>query len=307
MYFPLDVNCWNWFEQIMRIGYKGVDIFFFISGFVITLSIEKNGISNFWIKRFKRLFPVYWFSLIYVFILQFYGNSSRMWDSKHILKTSHVNDFIFNFTMLQRFFKIDDLDGASWTLGIELTFYLFIFFIFLFCRDFIISLLILFVFFINQNYYPMPYAFTLNYYIAGSYILLFLMGYFAFYYYKNSNLQNFIKFLIVAASHCILCFVKNDIIGCGIVLFLCLFSIYYRKWEKIFITLPLFLIRSFYFLGQISFPLYLLHGTTLYFLYNLLHTIIPFNGFIAVFFLYIFLLSFLVHKFIEDPFNKFNT
>ena len=47
-------------------GYLGVDIFFVISGFVVTLSFLKSGenslspkllILNFYERRFKRLFP----------------------------------------------------------------------------------------------------------------------------------------------------------------------------------------------------------------------------------------------------------
>ena len=51
-------------SQIFLFGYLGVDIFFVISGFVISQSLYKDyiknqkiSIINFYIRRFKRLYP----------------------------------------------------------------------------------------------------------------------------------------------------------------------------------------------------------------------------------------------------------
>ena len=67
--------------DLFKNGYLGVDIFFVISGFVITKNLyeefkEKKEINflNFYKKRFKRIFPVLFFILIIVFLFyKFYG------------------------------------------------------------------------------------------------------------------------------------------------------------------------------------------------------------------------------------------
>ena len=50
----------TWFS----FGRFGVTIFFLVSGFVIPYAFEKeNAVRSFWIKRFFRLYPLYWLSL----------------------------------------------------------------------------------------------------------------------------------------------------------------------------------------------------------------------------------------------------
>ena len=62
-------------QSLFQFGFLGVDIFFVISGYVITQSILKNfdknknlNIINLYIKRFKRLYP----SLIFVTLFTFF-------------------------------------------------------------------------------------------------------------------------------------------------------------------------------------------------------------------------------------------
>ena len=50
-----------------RQGFIGVDIFFIISGFVITYATESNS-KNFFIRRLIRIIPLYW-SLTILFVL----------------------------------------------------------------------------------------------------------------------------------------------------------------------------------------------------------------------------------------------
>lgn len=111
------------FSFFMRYGLKGVDLFFFISGFVIYSSLN-SGSNNFWKGRFYRLFPVYWSSLVFILVLQFYSNEGRLFGNDGSLKVGQLNVFLWNFSMLQSFFGIEDLDGAAWTLGVELNFYM---------------------------------------------------------------------------------------------------------------------------------------------------------------------------------------
>ena len=47
------------FGELLKYGYLGVDLFFIISGFVITKSIENRSLKQFIIARFIRLYPIY--------------------------------------------------------------------------------------------------------------------------------------------------------------------------------------------------------------------------------------------------------
>ncbi|HGM7838215.1 TPA: acyltransferase family protein, partial [Serratia marcescens] len=53
------------FSHVLDIGKIGVVLFFIISGFIIPFSFrrENGGVKAFFISRFFRLYPGYWFSL----------------------------------------------------------------------------------------------------------------------------------------------------------------------------------------------------------------------------------------------------
>jgi peptidoglycan/LPS O-acetylase OafA/YrhL len=77
----------NWFEnplwmpKIISFGYTGVDLFFVLSGFLIAsqlfVQIKKTGtfsIKEFYIKRFFRIIPIYFFVLSIYFLIPFLSN-----------------------------------------------------------------------------------------------------------------------------------------------------------------------------------------------------------------------------------------
>lgn len=66
----------EWLRAICNKGYWAVDVFFVLSGFIIShvyrqrFQNKEPGIyKKFIVKRFSRLFPVHWFSIIVIFIL----------------------------------------------------------------------------------------------------------------------------------------------------------------------------------------------------------------------------------------------
>ena len=111
----------------------GVDIFFVISGFVITSSLTNlkennffNFILSFYFRRIKRLIPALLFFIVPTTILICFFNS----DPKLSLSTAKTA--LFGFSNIYLFSKATDYFGQSaamnpfthtWSLGIEEQFY----------------------------------------------------------------------------------------------------------------------------------------------------------------------------------------
>lgn len=121
-----------------NIGCLGVDLFFIISGFVISLTIEhsKNW-QHFIINRFSRLYPSYWtcVSLTTIAIaLAYYFNFLPNNESSLTIR------YLENLTMFQFYFNAESIDGSYWTLIIELLFYFFILLFILFNKKHLIEI-----------------------------------------------------------------------------------------------------------------------------------------------------------------------
>jgi exopolysaccharide production protein ExoZ len=109
--------CFNAFS----FGGAGVDIFFVLSGFIITYTSVKN-LNNrdklfpFLRRRFVRIFPAYWMVITGFLLLQFFFASFY----------STTYNFTFS-NLLGTFFLLPGhamVNGVSWTLSYELFFYL---------------------------------------------------------------------------------------------------------------------------------------------------------------------------------------
>jgi peptidoglycan/LPS O-acetylase OafA/YrhL len=124
----LGVVCihWPWIGQglcrKMDSGIKGVDLFFVISGFLITLGLirSKNAehgagtsLYKFYIRRFLRIFPVYYLTLIALWFFDNHMVADAFWW--HIF-------YVSNFYNI----KINGFASAGylWSLSVEEQFYL---------------------------------------------------------------------------------------------------------------------------------------------------------------------------------------
>ena len=104
-------------------GHYGVQLFFIISGFVISMTLSKTDtIRDFLANRFSRLYPVYWAAATVTFTcLLFFP----------IKPPPHFIEYLLNLTMLNiaanpflpHRLQIASVDGVYWTLQIELFFY----------------------------------------------------------------------------------------------------------------------------------------------------------------------------------------
>lgn len=98
-----------------KYGYLGVQLFFMISGFVILMSALKLDFVSFVINRISRLYPVYWVCVTLTFLVIIVARDPRYFIA--------IYDYLINLTMLNGIIKIKNVDGAYWSLLVELFFY----------------------------------------------------------------------------------------------------------------------------------------------------------------------------------------
>lgn len=108
-------------------GHCGVEIFFILSGFVIAYSIRGRMISfsffsNFCIKRSIRLDPPFWVVLCVLILLTLIGNLFKTTP----VTVPSVADIFINFFYMSDILEVPRILPVSWTLSLEIQFYLFL-------------------------------------------------------------------------------------------------------------------------------------------------------------------------------------
>ena len=68
-----------------NLGYIGVDLFLFLSGFGLEYSFNKNSLLQFYINRFKRVYPIYFIAVL---------------GGYFIFKQYNFSDLLLNLTTL---------------------------------------------------------------------------------------------------------------------------------------------------------------------------------------------------------------
>ncbi|HEY4291482.1 acyltransferase [Luteibacter sp.] len=101
-------------------GVFGVAVFFLISGFVIPIGIRHLSSPTFLLRRFFRIYPVYWFCVL--ISLALYVVSSRYWGTPLPDRVS-LAYVVKNLTLLHNSAGIASLDFVCWSLAVELKFY----------------------------------------------------------------------------------------------------------------------------------------------------------------------------------------
>ncbi|MCF7220953.1 acyltransferase family protein [Marilutibacter chinensis] len=102
-------------ESVAKYGFKGVELFFMISGFVILMTASNGSLRSFAVSRFARLYPAFWAccTLTFVAIVLFGGDRF----------SASFSQYLVNMTMLSGFVGVPSIDGVYWSLFVELQFY----------------------------------------------------------------------------------------------------------------------------------------------------------------------------------------
>lgn len=135
-YLPIEGTPLKRILQIMSSGGTGVSIFFVLSGFLITYLLirehEKTGkinVRNFYLRRFLRIWPLYYAVLLFSFL--FYPYLKELFGQNNLLATEPIYYFFFlsNFDVINVQLNHFGQDAASqtitWSVAIEEQFYLF--------------------------------------------------------------------------------------------------------------------------------------------------------------------------------------
>lgn len=304
MFYHRDLTYTNMpiLRNLFQYGYLGVDLFFIISGFVISMSAENRNAYGFFKSRVGRLYPVFWISLIITSLFLFFAgeiiNYNMTWYG-----------FWTNMTMIPTILfnkeTVGLIDGSYWTLAVEMKFY-FIIFILLMIREFK-----------KIEYIAIPLSFIMT--LSAIFNLIkfdsdliwipnFLAGVIFYKIYKN-NLNNWRIFGLCNTFIASIIFACNRIpdLEAGyktifnpttITLYILFFYIIF-----IFISLNKFIIPNNKYInlfGILTYPVYLLHQqiAKILFTYAGIENIPLYISFVSIT-IFIILLSLLIHKIFE--------
>ncbi|WP_137918855.1 acyltransferase [Hydrogenophaga sp. 2FB] len=103
-------------ETVASYGYLGVHLFFMISGYVIMMTAQNSSLRRFVASRVARLIPAFWICMTLTVIIELLVPSSPF-------KPASWAQYVANLTMLPKAFGQEPIDGAYWSLAVEINFY----------------------------------------------------------------------------------------------------------------------------------------------------------------------------------------
>jgi peptidoglycan/LPS O-acetylase OafA/YrhL len=167
-------------ELLINIGhflryFPGVTIFFLISGYLITMSYDKNSNVKEYIKnRVLRIYPALYVNFIIGFLILLYFNQFENISLFSIISWSVAQLTFFQFYNPEfiRDFGVGVINGSLWTISVELAFYIILPFIYIYLKN---------------NFYK-------------KFIGLMLLSLVFYYYNININTKTFIYEKLISAS-----------------------------------------------------------------------------------------------------------
>jgi len=301
-------------------GYLGVDIFFVISGFVISQSLYKkfffekdNSIINFYIRRIKRLFPALIFMIVINTIIYFffgYTRNGSITILSSITSIFGLSNLFLLFTQSDYFLQhLTNPFQHTWSLGVEEQFYLiypffFLFFISVFSQlkeKFLFFLIItsslsLLIFFLFHKYsignFYSPIA---RFWEIGTGCIIFFLTT----RYKLNNI-NFVKVSVLILTINILSIYYFEYLQLNILITVLTTALIIYTISISDYKLKIFNNKYIIYIGKISYSLYLWHLPLIYFCDMYLSGIF----FYFLFFILLFFISSFSYLYIEIPFKR---
>ena len=302
--------------NVFSYGYLGVDIFFLISGYVISKRIfedyeitKKIDLYNFYLKRVKRIIPNLFFIIIftYTFYLVFGPPDLSLFKETIFALFGLSNLYYINYSRDYFNNVFEDPLGHTWSLGVEEQFYIVfpvLIFLFLNKKNNHTNLIILLsaIFIISLIFFSFNFKDNqmLSFYFSPYRFWEFLMGTFFYLYRKKIKFNKFIFYLSIFFIFILIFGNQNINLGFFLNIIILLLSGYIISSYKKNI---IFENNQLIYLGNISYSFYLWHLPILFFsdLY------ITSNLNIDLFFSFILTILFSVftYNYIEQKFRFF--
>lgn len=254
--------------QISKYGYLGVDLFFIISGFVILMTASSGSLKKFVISRVVRLYPAFWVCCTITFVVTLLIGGDRY--------SASFFQYMVNMTMLNGFVGVPSIDGAYWSLFVEMRFYAMVAMLLLirkiqYAQQFLVAWIFVSILLLFFPVYKLQYIFITDYsayFIAGSsFYLIWAEG------------PSLVRFGLVGLSLVLAIFksiqrlphfeehykvvMSGSVVGIVVtIFFLVMFLVALRKtssWGNM----------RWLFLGSLTYPLYLLHQNVGFMVFNI--------------------------------------
>lgn len=298
-------------------GMFGVSIFFLISGFIVPFSVNrsKESIISFLVKRFIRIFPLYIIIFSFTFLTLSLYAYYRTGEYPYSIK-----QYLIQASLQRDWFWVSSIDGISWTLEIEIKFYILYAILMLIKKTDSpkvisgISIVTAFaciiynttqaeILSVNRNLYIILGVLTLS----MTYIIFIFIGLAIYQFYTGNwskeTLLVVMQVLVVtfiisilnsSSSNIILKFIINY--GGGLLIFINAYLLR-EKWHR--------KINLFNFFAKYSYVIYLIHGINGYILMDILvRKGFGFEFCLVTTIVIILLTSYFFGNFIEKPINR---
>lgn len=307
---PLLITYTSW--PPFNFGPFGVAIFFLISGFLISDSLRGRTSGQFAVKRFFRLYPLYFAGLSFTVAVLY--ASARI---NGVVFPYAIKDFLANWSLLRLWFWSPSIDGVNWTMEVDVFFYLTVIFLRYFTFDLekertmvcLTALGCLLAYLTHglwtdlsaKYFYVYKFFYCLCHFT--NYYAIFFIGT-VLYQYSAGRRTKYETFRLVVTLYGIFCLhchyfqpgiAKSLAVSYGLAIVI--FLIFYALRDFIQVR-PNKIIA---WAADISFPFYLIHAAAGYALLAYLYRL-GLGGFSFVFALAVMTLTaFVLHKLIEQP------
>jgi peptidoglycan/LPS O-acetylase OafA/YrhL len=330
------VIVYHFSPDLAPFGYLGVDLFFVISGYLITkqllksFSNEKKIFKRFYFKRFKRIIPSLITSSIFTVIIGYYNLSlEHFYELLRGLKYSLLFAGNIYFSQVIDYFSVDsekNLIINLWSLGVEEQFYILFPFLFLLghrLKRIKFSYFLLFCFLISLFGYSNIFYNTLNlnkiffefekylFYSPFTRAAQLLLGSLAATKKSNISLKSpYLNYFLIAVLSLFLFGDINFYSHVLVSLITVFLVVSETKFDDTIIS------KFFVHLGNLSYSLYLFHQPILAGIRNHNQHVVEQNSTyidlskmvnLMSVILIIYLISFVNYKFVEERYRNINT